>query len=128
MKKKKGFTLIELVIVVAIITILAAIAIPKYNNSKKKAAIAAHNANIEMLTTAGTMASSDGVKDKTWKSQSEANESKADESEASEYIQKWPEVPKGIGHDGETYSVTIDKDGHVSVSPGQIKENSADKK
>lgn len=110
MKKKKGFTLIELVIVVAIITILAAIAIPKYENSKKKAAIAAHKANVEMLTTAGTMASSDGVKDKTWKSQ----------SEASEYIQKWPEVPKGIGLDGESYEVKIDANGHVSVSPGQI--------
>ena len=110
MKKKKGFTLIELVIVVAIITILAAIAIPKYNNSKKKAAIAAHNANVEMLTTAGTMASSDGVNNKTWKSQSDANE----------YVQKWPEIPKGIGHDNESYEVTIDANGHVSVSPDQI--------
>ncbi|MCI5972892.1 MAG: prepilin-type N-terminal cleavage/methylation domain-containing protein [Anaerococcus sp.] len=123
MKKKKGFTLIELVIVVAIITILAAIAIPKYENSKKKAAIAAHNANVEMLTTAGTMASSDGVKDKTWKSQSEASE-----SEANKYIQKWPEVPKGINLDDKSYEVTIDANGHVSVSPGQIKENPADKK
>lgn len=115
MKKKKGFTLIELVIVVAIITILAAIAIPKYKNSKHKAAIAAHNANVEMLTTAGTMASSDGVKDETWKSRDNAKE----------YIQKWPEIPKGIGHDGETYNVTIDTNGNVSVSPGQIKENPA---
>ena len=65
-----------------------------------------------MLTTAGTMASSDGVKDETWKSQSDANE----------YVQKWPEIPKGIDHDNESYEVTIDANGHVSVSPDQIVE------
>ena len=52
MSNKKGFTLIELLIVVVIIGILAAIAIPKFANTKEKAYIASMKSDLRNLVTA----------------------------------------------------------------------------
>ena len=51
MRKPKGFTLIELLIVVVIIGVLAAIAIPKFSNTKEKAYVASMKADLRNLAT-----------------------------------------------------------------------------
>jgi len=48
----KGFTLIELILVVVIIGILASIAIPKFGNTKEKAYVAGMKADLRNLVTA----------------------------------------------------------------------------
>ena len=60
-KNKKGFTLMEMLIVVAIIAVLVAIAIPTFNASLNKARIATDEANIRAgyASTLATVLTSD---------------------------------------------------------------------
>src|SRR2546429_6831792 len=59
---RKGFTLIELLIVVVIIGILAAIAIPKFANTKEKAYLGTMKSDLRKLVTAEEAYFADSVK------------------------------------------------------------------
>lgn len=109
--KKKAFTLIELLIVIAILAVLILIAVPRYNNSRLKADRTAHNANVRILETAGLR----------YVTENKVNESGeveiTNELVSKKYIKELPKLPKSIT--GNTYVVKI-VNGDVVVTPALV--------
>lgn len=106
-KKKKGFTLLELLVVLAILAILIAIAIPVYKNQKEKAAITAHNANVRVLETAVESYRQDHGKYPETVDALKGN-----------YIKSVPNLPAGAVKDSDAKEYDIDKDGNII--PGEV--------
>ena len=111
MKKKKGFTLIELIIVIAILALLIAIAIPRYQRSNLSAQATAHNANVRVIKNAAILYSMDHpeVKDK-----------EIDMDKIKPYLEseEVPKPAKALNKDAFTVKA---ENGNIVVEPGMVR-------
>lgn len=123
LKKQEGFTLVELMVAVVILGILAGIGVQQYGRIQRDAKIAAHNANVRIITNAANM---------YIMMHDEAPASV--EALAPEFLQEpVPKPPEGLnygeGVDSSEYTLDVtppgdDDDGiwQVDVKPGIISE------
>lgn len=121
LKKQEGFTLVELMVAVVILGILAGIGVQQYGSIQRKAKIAAHNANVRIITNAANMYIMMHGKDPG------SVEALAEES----FLQKpVPTPPEGLDYgDVDSYTLSVtgpqeNSDGiwQVVVTPGIIPE------
>lgn len=105
-RKLKGFTLVELVICIAIIAILISIAIPQYSKARLSAIASTHNSNVQTIKSAAIMASMDNDSDNL-------TESTKSYLEGGDY----PDIPKEINSSNWSVNRT---DGDIEVSPGLV--------
>ncbi|MGG7142065.1 prepilin-type N-terminal cleavage/methylation domain-containing protein [Clostridium nigeriense] len=114
-KKKKGFTIIELIIVIAIIAILSAITIPKFGDIRESANEKSDIANAKTIATVTTSLIADGeiTPEKNKNLTIELNdEGNSDAEKIRNYLQV---VPKLSNKDGD-FTISIETNGNVSVS------------
>ena len=102
-KMKKGFTLVEIMIVVAIIAILAAVAIPNFITYRKTSQMNACISNLKQIQSAVEQAKMKGVQTPDW----------ADIIGSDKYIKVTPTCPAG-----GTYTLPADDTSEPTCNGG----------
>jgi len=115
--KKKGFTLIELMIVVAIIGILAAVAIPRFADLIRKSQEGATKGNLGALRSALTIYYGDN--EGLWPTSLSTLESITDSSNNPKYLDEVPMVKTGR----REHSPTSDETDTASDDVGSATDN-----
>ncbi|MBU5670056.1 prepilin-type N-terminal cleavage/methylation domain-containing protein [Peptoniphilus sp. MSJ-1] len=110
-KKHRGFTLLELVIVIAIIAILISIAAMRYSNTNLAAQAATHNSNVKVIKNAAILYLIDNPEATSVSTEN-----------ITPYLEgkKMPKPARALGQ-GSSFSVSVDQSGDVTVSPGLVK-------
>lgn len=105
-KKKKGFTLIELIIVVAVLGILALIAVPKFGQIQQKSKVKADIATAKTIADVAAMKLADGTLG-TYTTQSDLG------NDITQELQGGVPTPKAVS-EGK-YQLKVDANNNVEV-------------